>query len=292
MSSNDVKKLKKQLSLLKKIRLQVITGERCDYSEYQMDLKIEKVRELIGSKDDRKVIFEAEKSRDGGLDLTYGYDLFLKDLETMEMSQIITSRALHTMILVKWILKHEGETEMAKITVEQYKNEVAAGKTNKEIAKEYGLSEQSMYAYRAKWKKEGLLEGKKPVEMKSEPVTEDKIAELLVAIEQRDEEYAALNYVYKDLQIDSADEIKKLTEQNDELQNIAHGYEKHAEELEEQNVGLKAELSKVRGELIELKAEVKNLLQAIEIEKKNEKADINREMHLLLLDDYTQRLKA
>ena len=86
--------------------------------------------------------------------------------------------------------------------------------------------------------------------------------------------------------------FKKLTEQNEELQNIAHGYEKHAEELEEQNAGLKAELSKVRGELIELKAEVKNLLQAIEVEKENEKADINREMHLLLLADYTQRLKA
>ena len=282
MSSVEIKKLKKQLSLLKKIRLQVIVGERCDYSEYQLDQEIEKVRELIGSKDDRKVIFATEKSSNG-LDVTYGYDLFLKDLETMEMSQIITSRALHTMTLVKWILKHEGETEMAKITIEQYKNEVAAGKTNKEIAKEYALSEQSMYAYRAKWKKEGVLDDAKK---------DNQTAELLVAIEQRDQEYAALNDVYKDLQIDSADEIKKLTEQNDELQNIAHGYEKHAEELEEQNVGLKAELSKVRGELIELKAEVKNLLQAIEIEKKNEKADINREIHLLLLDDYTQRLKA
>lgn len=283
MRNVEIKKLKKQLSLLKKIRLQVIVGERCDYSEYQLDQEIEKVRELIGSKDDRKAIFEAEKSWEGGLDLTYGYDLFLKDLETMEMSQIITSRALHTMTLVKWILKHEGETEMAKITVEQYKNEVAAGKTNKEIAKEYGLSEQSMYAYRAKWKKEGVLDDAKK---------DNQTAELLVAIEQRDQEYAALNDVYKDLQIDSADEIKKLTEQNEELQNIAHGYEKHAEELEEQNAGLKAELSKVRGELIELKAEVKNLLQAIEVEKENEKADINREMHLLLLADYTQRLKA
>lgn len=283
MSSNDIKKLKKQLSLLKKIRLQVITGERCDYSEYQMDLKIEKVRELIGSKEDRKVIFATEKSWDGGLDLTYGYDLFLKDLETMEMSQIITSRALHTMTLVKWILKHEGETEMAKITVEQYKAEVEAGKSNKEIASEYGFSEQSMYAYRAKWKREGVLDDAKK---------DNQTAELLVAIEQRDEEYAALNDVYKDLQIDSADEIKKLSDKNAKLQNIAHGYEKHAEELEEQNAGLKAELSKVRGELIELKAEVRNLLQAIEVEKKNEKSDINREMHLLLLADYTQRLKA
>lgn len=282
MSSVEIKKLKKQLSLLKKIRLQVIVGERCDYSEYQLDQEIEKVRELIGSKDDRKVIFATEKSSDG-LDVTYGYDLFLQDIKAIPIEKIIHVRALHTMTLVKWILKHEGETEMAKITVEQYKNEVAAGKTNKGIAKEYGLSEQSMYAYRAKWKKEGVLDDAKK---------DNKTAELLVAIEQRDQEYAALNDVYKDLQIDSADEIKKLTEQNEELQNIAHGYEKHAEELEEQNAGLKAELSKVRGELIELKAEVKNLLQAIEIEKKNEKADINREMHLLLLADYTQRLKA
>lgn len=282
MSSVEIKKLKKQLSLLKKIRLQVIVGERCDYSEYQLDQEIEKVRELIGSKDDRKAIFATEKSSDG-LDVTYGYDLFLQDIKTIPIEKIIHVRALHTMTLVKWILKNEGETEMAKITVEQYKNEVAAGKTNKEIAKEYGLSEQSMYAYRAKWKKEGVLDDEKK---------DNQTAELLVAIEQRDQEYAALNDVYKDLQIDSADEIKKLTEQNEELQNIAHGYEKHAEELEEQNVGLKAELSKVRGELIELKAEVKNLLQAIEVEKKNEKADINREMHLLLLADYTQRLKA
>lgn len=282
MSSVEIKKLKKQLSLLKKIRLQVIVGERCDYSEYQLDQEIEKVRELIGSKDDRKAIFATEKSSDG-LDVTYGYDLFLQDIKTIPIEKIIHVRALHTMTLVKWILKNEGETEMAKITVEQYKNEVAAGKTNKEIAKEYGLSEQSMYAYRAKWKKEGVLDDAKK---------DNQTAELLVAIEQRDQEYATLNDVYKDLQIDSADEIKKLTEQNEELQNIAHGYEKHAEELEEQNVGLKAELSKVRGELIELKAEVKNLLQAIEIEKKNEKSDINREMHLLLLADYTQRLKA
>lgn len=282
MGSVEIKKLKKQLSLLKKIRLQVIVGERCDYSEYQLDQEIEKVRELIGSKDDRKAIFATEKSSDG-LDVTYGYDLFLQDIKTIPIEKIIHVRALHTMTLVKWILKHEGDTGMAKITIEQYKNEVAAGKTNKEIAKEYGLSEQSMYAYRAKWKKEGVLDDAKK---------DNQTAELLVAIEQRDQEYAALNDVYKDLQIDSADEIKKLTEQNDELQNIAHGYEKHAEELEEQNVGLKAEISKVRGELIELKAEVKNLLQAIEIEKKNEKADINREMHLLLLADYTQRLKA
>lgn len=282
MSSVEIKKLKKQLSLLKKIRLQVIVGERCDYSEYQLDQEIEKVRELIGSKDDRKAIFATEKSSDG-LDVTYGYDLFLQDIKTIPIEKIIHVRALHTMTLVKWILKHEGETEMAKITIEQYKNEVAAGKTNKEIAKEYGLSEQSMYAYRAKWKKEGVLDDEKK---------DNQTAELLVAIEQRDQEYAALNDVYKDLQIDSADEIKKLMEQNEELQNIAHGYEKHAEELEEQNAGLKAELSKVRGELIELKAEVKNLLQAIEVEKENEKADINREMHLLLLADYTQRLKA
>lgn len=282
MGSVEIKKLKKQLSLLKKIRLQVIVGERCDYSEYQLDQEIEKVRELIGSKDDRKAIFATEKSSDG-LDVTYGYDLFLQDIKTIPIEKIIHVRALHTMTLVKWILKHEGDTGMAKITIEQYKNEVAAGKTNKEIAKEYGLSEQSMYAYRAKWKKEGVLDDAKK---------DNQTAELLVAIEQRDQEYAALNDVYKDLQIDSTDEIKKLTEQNDELQNIAHGYEKHAEELEEQNVGLKAEISKVRGELIELKAEVKNLLQAIEIEKKNEKADINREMHLLLLADYTQRLKA
>lgn len=282
MGSVEIKKLKKQLSLLKKIRLQVIVGERCDYSEYQLDQEIEKVRELIGSKDDRKAIFATEKSSDG-LDVTYGYDLFLQDIKTIPIEKIIHVRGLHTMTLVKWILKNEGEMEMAKITIEQYKNEVAAGKTNKEIAKEYGLSEQSMYAYRAKWKKEGVLDDAKK---------DNQTAELLVAIEQRDQEYAALNDVYKDLQIDSADEIKKLTEQNDELQNIAHGYEKHAEELEEQNVGLKAEISKVRGELIELKAEVKNLLQAIEIEKKNEKADINREMHLLLLADYMQRLKA
>lgn len=282
MGSVEIKKLKKQLSLLKKIRLQVIVGERCDYSEYQLDQEIEKVRELIGSKDDRKAIFATEKSSDG-LDVTYGYDLFLQDIKTIPIEKIIHVRALHTMTLVKWILKHEGETEMAKITIEQYKNDVAAGKTNKEIAKEYGLSEQSMYAYRAKWKKEGVLDDAKK---------DNQTAELLVTIEQCDQEYAALNDVYKDLQIDSADEIKKLTEQNEELQNIAHGYEKHAEELEEQNVGLKAELSKVRGELIELKAEVKNLLQAIEVEKKNEKADINREMHLLLLADYTQRLKA
>lgn len=280
MSSVEIKKMKKQLSLLKKIRLQVIVGERCDYSEYQLDQEIEKVRELIGSKDDRKVIFEAEKSRDGGLDLTYGYDLFLKDLETMEMSKIITSRALHTMTLVKWILKHEGETEMAKITIEQYKAEVEAGKSNKEIAKEYGLSEQSMYAYRAKWKKEGVLDDAKK---------DNQTAELLVAIEQRDQEYAALNDVYKDLQIDSADEIKKLTEQNEELQNIAHGYEKHAEDLEERVDTLMLELKQVNRENADLIKKIHEALRTIENDKKN---DINREMHLLLLADYTQRLKA
>lgn len=280
MSSVEIKKLKKQLSLLKKIRLQVIVGERCDYSEYQLDQEIEKVRELIGSKDDRKAIFEAEKSWEGGLDLTYGYDLFLKDLETMEMSQIITSRALHTMTLVKWILKHEGDIEMAKITIEQYKNEVAAGKTNKEIAKEYGLSEQSMYAYRAKWKKEGVLDDEKK---------DNQTAELLVTIEQCDQEYAALNDVYKDLQIDSADEIKKLTEQNAELQNIAHGYEKHAEDLEERVDTLMLELKQVNRENADLIKKIHEALRTIENDKKN---DINREMHLLLLADYTQRLKA
>lgn len=269
MSSVEIKKLKKQLSLLKKIRLQVIVGERCDYSEYQLDQEIEKVRELIGSKDDRKAIFATEKSWDGGLDLTYGYDLFLEDMKTIGFESIVYQKGISAVTLANWVLKHEGETEMAKITVEQYKVEVEAGKSNKEIAKEYGLSEQSMYAYRAKWKKEGVLEDTKK---------DNQTAELLVAIEQRDQEYATLNDVYKDLQIDSADEIKKLSDKNEELQNIAHGYEKHAEELEEQNAGLKAE--------------VRNLLQAIEVEKKNEKVGINREIHLLLLEEYTQQLKA
>jgi len=279
VSSVEIKKMKKQLSLLKKIRLQVIVGERCDYSEYQLDQEIEKVRELIGSKDDRKAIFATEKSSDG-LDVTYGYDLFLQDIKTIPIEKIIHVRALHTMTLVKWILKHEGETEMAKITIEQYKAEVEAGKSNKEIAKEYGLSEQSMYAYRAKWKKEGVLDDEKK---------DNQTAELLVAIEQRDQEYAALNDVYKDLQIDSADEIKKLTEQNEELQNMAHGYEKHAEDLEERVDTLMLELKQVNRENADLIKKIHEALRTIENDKKN---DINREMHLLLLADYTQRLKA
>lgn len=274
--------LKKQLWRLKAIKLQVLEGERNDYTEEQLNQAIDKVREHLGVKEDREVIIAMERDN---LDLTYGYEVFLEDLKTMTIHEISVARAIHKNKLIKWVeKKKQGEIEMGKITAEKFKEAIAAGKTLSDIAKEYDVKEATLRVYKNQWKKRGLLGAENTVQ-KKEPVE----VKAVVQDEQLQRDYAALNDLYKSLQVETDEEIKDLKLRNEELQNIAHNHEVYTNELQEQVHTLSIELENANEENQRLRKEINETLMTIENDKKN---DINREMHLLLLEEYTQRLKA
>lgn len=276
--------LKKRLWRLKAIKLQVLEGERNDYTEEQLNQAIDKIREHLGVKEDREVIIKTENAKDN-LDLTYGYEVFLEDLKTMTIHEISVARAIHKNTLIKWIeKKKQGEIEMGKITAEKFKEAIAAGKTLSEIAEEYDVKEATLKVYKNQWKKQGLLGAENTVQ-KKEPVE----VKAVVQDEQLQRDYAALNDLYKSLQVETDEEIKDLKLRNEELQNIAHNHEAYTNELQEQVHTLSIELENANEENERLRKEINETLQTIENDKKN---DINREMHLLLLEEYTQRLKA
>lgn len=173
---------------------------------------------------------------------------------------------------------------MGKITAEKFKEAIAAGKTLSDIAKEYDVKEATLRVYKNQWKKRGLLGAENTVQ-KKEPVE----VKAVVQDEQLQRDYAALNDLYKSLQVETDEEIKDLKLRNEELQNIAHNHEVYTNELQEQVHTLSIELENANEENQRLRKEINETLMTIENDKKN---DINREMHLLLLEEYTQRLKA
>lgn len=276
--------LKKQLWRLKAIKLQVLEGERNDYTEEQLNQAIDKIREQLGVKEDREVIIAMENAKDN-LDLTYGYEVFLEDSKTMTIHEISVARAIYKDTLIKWVeKKKQGEIEMGKITAEKFKEAIAAGKTLSDIAKEYDVAEGTLRVYKSQWKKQGLLDVEKAVQKK-----ESVEVKAVVQDEQLQRDYAALNDLYKSLQVETDEEINELKERNEELQNIAHNHELYTNELQEQVHTLSIELENANEENQRLRKEINETLLTIENDKKN---DINREMHLLLLEEYTQRLKA
>lgn len=276
--------LKKQLWRLKAIKLQVLEGERNDYTEEQLNQAIDKIREQLGVKEDREVIIAMENAKDN-LDLTYGYEVFLEDSKTMTIHEISVARAIHKNKLIKWIeKKKQGEIEMGKITAEKFKEAIAAGKALSDIAKDFDVKEATLRVYKNQWKKQGLLGVEKAVQ-KKEPAE----VKAVVQDEQLQRDYAALNDLYKSLQVETDKEINDLKLRNEELQNIAHNHEAYTNELQDQVHTLSIELENANEENERLRKEINETLQTIENDKKN---DINREMHLLLLEEYTQRLKA
>lgn len=276
--------LKKQLWRLKAIKLQVLEGERNDYTEEQLNQAIDKIREQLGVKEDREVVIAMENVKDN-LDLTYGYEVFLEDSKTMTIHEISVARAIHKNSLIKWVeKKKQGEIEMGKITAEKFKEAVAAGKALSDIAKEYDVKEATLRVYKNQWKKQGLIGAEKAVQKK-----ESAEVKAVVQDEQLQRDYAALNDLYKSLQVETDKEINELKERNEELQNIAHYNEAYTNELQDQVHMLSIELENANEENERLRKEINETLLTIENDKKN---DINREMHLLLLEEYTQRLKA
>lgn len=274
--------LKKQLWRLKAIKLQVLEGERNDYTEEQLNQAIDKVREHLGVKEDREVIIAMEQDN---LDLTYGYEVFLEDLKTMTIHEISVARAIHKNKLIKWIeKKKQGEIEMGKITAEKFKEAIDAGKTLSDIAKDFDVKEATLKVYKNQWKKQGLLVAENTVQKK-----ESAEVKTVVQDEQLQRDYAVLNDLYKSLQVETDKEINDLKLQNEELQNIAHNHEAYTNELQDQVHTLSIELENANEENERLRKEINETLLTIENDKKN---DINREMHLLLLEEYTQRLKA
>lgn len=173
---------------------------------------------------------------------------------------------------------------MGKITAEKFKEAIAAGKTLSDIAKEYDVAEGTLRVYKSQWKKQGLLDVEKVVQKK-----ESAEVKVVVQDEQLQRDYAALNDLYKSLQVETDKEINELKERNEELQNIAHYNEAYTNELQDQVHMLSIELENANEENQRLRKEINETLLTIENDKKN---DINREMHLLLLEEYTQRLKA
>lgn len=276
--------LKKRLWRLKAIKLQVLEGERNDYTEEQLNQAIDTIREQLGVKEDREVIIAMEDVKDN-LDLTYGYEVFLEDSKTMTIHEISVARAIHKNSLIKWVeKKKQGEIEMGKITAEKFKEAIAAGKTLSDIAKEYDVAEGTLRVYKSQWKKQGLIGAEKAVQKKESAEVKEVAQD-----EQLQRDYAALNDLYKSLQVETDKEINELKERNEELQNIAHNHEVYTNELQEQVHTLSIELENANEENQRLRKEINETLMTIENDKKN---DINREMHLLLLEEYTQRLKA
>lgn len=276
--------LKKQLWRLKAIKLQVLEGERNDYTEEQLNQAIDTIREQLGVKEDREVVIAMENVKDN-LDLTYGYEVFLEDSKTMAIHEISVARAIHKNSLIKWVeKKKQGEIEMGKITAEKFNEAVAAGKALSDIAKEYDVKEATLRVYKNQWKKQGLLGTEKAVQKK-----ESAEVKVVVQDEQLQRDYAALNDLYKSLQLETDKEINELKERNEELQNIVHYNEAYTNELQDQVHMLSIELENANEENERLRKEINETLLTIENDKKN---DINREMHLLLLEEYTQRLKA
>lgn len=113
--------LKKQLWRLKAIKLQVLEGERNDYTEEQLNQAIDTIREQLGVKEDREVIIAMEDVKDN-LDLTYGYEVFLEDSKTMTIHEISVARAIHKNSLIKWVeKKNKGRLKWEKLQLKNSK---------------------------------------------------------------------------------------------------------------------------------------------------------------------------
>ena len=156
------RQLKKRLRELKRIRTAVIVGEDTRYTERQVNDAIDVLRNVMGTAEDREVVLKYDLFEWQYLDVL-GY--------TLEKYKILLSDGLtHHNIAKQWGVTAEtlkdfmrkkeekGMTKVAKLTVEQYKEYAGQGLKMKEIAERVGLSDASVYAYKQKWKNEGLLD--------------------------------------------------------------------------------------------------------------------------------------
>lgn len=271
--------LKKHLRKLKKLRTAVIVGDIKQYTETQLNDAIERTRRLIKLDLSSVISFDEYVDRrvcgEKHLDIAKDFNLESIDLRNY-LQTFKTKRAMDQMI-AKIKREKEEEKEMAKLELEQYKVFIAQGMKPKQIAEKVGISEASVYQQKSKWKKAGLLEDLvAPAPVKIEVVNDgalermtamyhsaqakneelsSKVQSLTAENEEKDKEYAQLNDVYKDLQIDMDDEIKgliNLIEESDGIatvmiekyieqssrfkdsQHIAASYENHENELLEQ----------------------------------------------------------
>lgn len=254
-------KLKKRLRELKRLRTAVITGDEKKYTLDQVNDAIENVRVELGTAEDRAVVVKYDLFDWQYLDgLDYTLEQYTKLLNKgVKPRQIAREWGLSLRVLKKY-MENEGEKKMAKLTVEQYKEYVGKGMTTKEIASYAGISEASVYQYKAKFKKAGLLDDTKEVVQvvhndelermtKMYHAAQKKNEELSEQMDELETQYNSLNKEYKESDDIANIMITKYIEQSrryKDLQAIASGYEHHESELQDKIVCLKEQLTAER----------------------------------------------
>lgn len=147
------RELKKQLRKLKQLRTAVIVGENRQYTETQLNEAIERVRVQLGTAEDREIVLSYEPYEWQYLEgLGHSLEEYNRMIKSgMTNSSIAYEWEVNLSAVITW-LKKEEEKEMAKLTLEKYKDFVEQGMKPKEIAEKTGLSQGSVYAYKQKWK--------------------------------------------------------------------------------------------------------------------------------------------
>lgn len=262
--------LKKELRELKRIRTAIIVGEHNgDYDS--VEERINQIRDELGTAEDRGIIIAMEPKSPQHLDTCYTLGDFHKALEEYG-SRYAVSRAwgVPNKVLENWVKKEE-EKEMAKLTIEQYKPLVEQGMKPKEIAETLGVKAQDVYNAKNEFKKAGLIEDTKkataPTAAPKKQVTEDvPVVETVKPIQDFEKlfqeekakhdklkEIVAEYQTSAKLSNEAVDQLKKersqLKTDIKDLQEIANGYEQHAEELNEQLIAEREEIKRLRERL-------------------------------------------
>lgn len=261
-------KLKKRLRELKRLRTAVITGDEKKYTLEQVNDAIENVRVSLGTAEDRTVVVKYDLYEWQYLNaIGYTFEKFNTLVKSgMTCYQIARKWGVAVDTLKDYMNKKE-EKEMAKLTAEQYKGYVLHGLTTKEIAEKTGLSEASVYQYKAKFKKAGLLDT--PVEKVTvvNPSELDRLTQINADLGSQHELLKAKNaeLVEKNrLLTEKLNVIAKCDEKATEIQQLkqqlhdaktahAHASDKNEElneqmdELEEQYNALKERYATLQG---------------------------------------------
>lgn len=182
----------------------------------------------------------------------------------------------------------ERRTMATKLTVDTFKQLANQGLKAAEIAKKTGVSVATVYAKKSEWKKAGLLGDAQPtkkattVAVASKPIAEqvpvptqtqtDSVdykakytyqQQTLEALQKSVVEYQESVKIangaakeakersnrLRDELVNAQNDLRAEINKNIELQEKAQGYEKHAEELEEQLLAERAEIERLRAEL-------------------------------------------
>lgn len=163
------------------------------------------------------------------------------------------------------------EKEMAKLTIEQYKPLAEQGMKPKEIAETLGVKAQDVYSAKSEFKKAGLIEDTKkataPTAAPKKQVTEDvpvvttvkpmqDFEKLFIEEKAKHDKLKEIVAEYQTsakLSNEAVDQLKKersqLKTDIKDLQEIANGYEQHAEELNEQLIAEREEIERLRERL-------------------------------------------